>query len=113
MMNMNLLAAVAPPYIYHDWPFWKMFWEVNFTGEEKFRLREFTDVNMKNCGRCNVRRYREIKGSDKYVTLDILLKFDSLNNMKITSSESKDDLGRSGKGLITSLGLKVKSSPNK
>ena len=27
--------------------------------------------------------------------------------MKITSSEPKDYLGRSGKGLITSLGIKV------
>ena len=34
---------------------------------------------MKNCGRHNVRKYREIKGNDKYVTLDISLKFDSLH----------------------------------
>ena len=33
--------------------------------------------------------------------------------MKITSSESKDNLGRSGKGLITSLGIKPKARPNK
>ena len=33
--------------------------------------------------------------------------------MKITSSEPKYYLGRSGKGLITSLGLKAKSSPKK
>ena len=32
---------------------------------------------------------KEIKGSDKYVTLDISSKFDSLDKMKITSSESK------------------------
>ena len=50
-----------------------------------------------------------INSSDKYVTLEISLKFDSLDKMKITSSESKDDLVRSGKGLITSLGLKAKS----
>ena len=48
------------------------------------------------------------KGSDKYVTLDISLKFDSLRKMKITSSESKGKLERSGKGLITSLGFKAK-----
>ena len=52
-------------------------------------------------------------GSDKYVTLDISLQLDSLDKMRITSSESKDNLGRPGKGLITSLGLKVKASPKK
>ena len=41
-------------------------------------------VNMKNCGRQNARKHREIKGSDKYVTLDISLKFDSLDKMIIT-----------------------------
>ena len=63
---------------------------------------------MKNGGRRNVRKHRYIKGSDKYVTLNILLKFDSLDNMRITSSESKLKLGISGKDLITSLGLKDK-----
>ena len=33
--------------------------------------------------------------------------------MKIISSESKDNLGRSGKGLMTYLGLKAKSRPKK
>ena len=68
---------------------------------------------MKNCGRRNVRKHRDIKGSDKYVTLNILLKFDSLDNMRIKSSESKDNLGRSGEVLITSLGIKSKASPKK
>ena len=59
---------------------------------------------MKNCGRFNVRKHKEIKssdkyvtlkkdkeirGSDKYVTLEISSNFDSLDKMKITSSESK------------------------
>ena len=70
-------------------------------------------MNMKNCGRRKVSKHREIKGSDKYVILGISLKFDSLDKMRITSSESKYDLGRSGKRLITSLGLKSKTSPNK
>ena len=52
----------------------------------------FLAVNMKNCGRHNVRKHKEIKGSDKYVTLDISLKFDSLDKIKITSSESKGKL---------------------
>ena len=33
--------------------------------------------------------------------------------MKITSSESKGKLERSGKGLITSLGFKAKARPQK
>ena len=70
-------------------------------------------MNVKNYRHQNVRKKREINGSDKYVTLDISLKFDSLEKMKITSSESKDNLGRSGKGLITSMGIKEKVSPKK
>ena len=41
------------------------------------------------------------------------LKFGSLENMRITSSEPEDHLGISGKGLITSLGIKAKFRPNK
>ena len=63
---------------------------------------------MKNCGRRNVRIHPEIKASDKYVTLDISLKFDSLDKMKITSSESKRKLDISGKGLINSLVFNTK-----
>ena len=33
--------------------------------------------------------------------------------MRITSSKSKDNLGRSGKGLINSLGIKAKIRPKK
>ena len=90
-----------------------MFWGEKFTGEENFTLGEFSAVSMKNCGRRNVNKHREIKGSDNYFTLDILLKIYSLDKMRITSSESKDNLGRSGKGLITSLGLKAKARPHK
>ena len=66
---------------------------------------------MKNRGCYNVRKHKEIKGSDKYVTLDISSKFDSPDEMKITSSESKGKLERSGKGLITSLVFKAKVRP--
>ena len=88
-----------------------MFWEEKFTGEEKFKLGEFSAVNMKNCGRHNVRKHIEIKVSDKYITLYISLKFDSLDKIRITSPESKANLRISGKWLITFLGLKYKSSP--
>ena len=74
MMNMKLLAVVTPPSIYNGLSTRKMFWEEKFTGEENLTLGEYIAVNMKNCGRCNVRKHIEIKGSDKYVTLDISLK---------------------------------------
>ena len=67
-------------------------------------------MNMKNCGRSKVRKHKEIKGSDKIVTLNVSEKFDSLNKMEIKSSESKGKFGRSGKGLVTALALKTKVS---
>ena len=109
MMNMNLLAVVTPPSIYHGCSTRKTFWEEKFTGEEKL----FSAVNMKNCGCCNFRRHREIKVSEKYVTLDISLKFDSLDKIKTTSSESKDKFEILGNGLITSMGFKAKVGPHK
>ena len=63
---------------------------------------------MKNCGRRKVRKHKEIKGSDKIVTLNISEKFGSLYKIKTTSSESKGILGRSGKGLVTALVFKTK-----
>ena len=62
---------------------------------------------MKNCGRCNVKKHRETKNGDKYTTLDISLDFGCLENMKITTSDQKYYLGRSGKELITSLSLRT------
>ena len=70
-------------------------------------------MNMKNCGRRNFRKPREIKGNYKNVTLEISLEFYSLYKMRITSSESKDNVGRSGKGLITSLVINAKVRPKK
>ena len=76
-------------------------------------------MNIKNCGRRKVRKHKEIKGSDKCVTLNIheILniseKFDDLNKMETTSSESKVELERSGKGLVTALALKTKARPKK
>ena len=106
---MNLLAFTTQPSIYHGCYTWKTFWEENFT------IGEFTPVNMKNYGRHNVRKYREIKDGKKYITLEIFLKFVSLDNMRIAYSEPKYYLGRSGKGLITSMDLKtnVRSNKNK
>ena len=55
----------------------------------------------------------EIKDSYKCITLDISLIFFSLEKMVIISSDPKDNLGISVKGLITSLGVKAKTSPKK
>ena len=65
MMNITLLEVVTQPSIYHGCFTWKNFWEEKFTGEEKFTLVGFTSVNMKKCGRYNVSKHRDIKGSDK------------------------------------------------
>ena len=63
---------------------------------------------MKNCGCRKVRKHKEIKGGDTIVTLNISAKFDILNKMETTSSESKGKLERSVKGLVTALAFKTK-----
>ena len=70
-------------------------------------------MKIKHYVSCNVSKRREIKNGENYITLDISLKFASMENMKITSSEPKDYLGILGKVLITSLGLKTIGMPNK
>ena len=88
----------------------KTFWEEKFTGKKYF----FRSVNMKKCGRRKVMKHKESKGSDNIVTLEISTKFDSLNKMETTYSESKEKLERSGKGLVTALDFKTKvRSPQK
>ena len=106
---MKFLAVVTPPPIYHGCSTRKTFWEEKFTGKENLLL----SVNMKNCSRHKVRKHKEIRGSDKIVTLDISAKFDSLNKIETTYLESKEKLERSGKGLITSLGFKTKARSQK
>ena len=101
---MKLLVVVTPPSIYHGCSIWKTFGEEKFTGKKYL----FQSVNMKNCCRRKVRKHKEIKGSDNIFTLNVSAKFDSLNKMKTISSESKEKLRRSGKGLVTSLALKTK-----
>ena len=101
---MKFLVVVTPPSIYHGCSTRKTLWEGKFTGKENL----FLSMNMKNCGRRKVRKYKEIKGSYKIVTLKISAKFDSLNKMETTSSESKEKLKRSGKGLVTALSFKTK-----
>ena len=95
MENMNLLEVSTPIYIYNGCSTYNTLWE-----------EKFTHMNMQMCGLSNVRKHREIKNGEQYVLLDISLKFGNLDDMETTSSEPKYDLEISGKGLITSLGLK-------
>ena len=103
-INMNFLAVVTPPSIYHGCSTRKTFWEEKFTGKKYC----FQSVNMKTFGRRKVSKHKDIKGSDSIVTLNISETFDGLNKMETTSSESKGKLGRSGKGLVTALAFKTK-----
>ena len=64
---MKFLVAVTPPSIYHGCSTRKTFWEEKFTGKKDL----FQSVSMKNCCRRKVRKHKEIKGSDKCVTLNI------------------------------------------
>ena len=88
---MKFLVVVTPSSIYHGCSTWKTFWEEKFTGKKYL----FESMNMKNFGLRKVRKHKEIKGSDKIVTLNVSAKFDSMNKMETTSSESKGKLGRS------------------
>ena len=112
---MKFLVVVTPPSIYHGCSTRKTFWEENFTGKQDL----FESMNMKNCGQRNFRKHKEIKGSDKCVTLNIyeILNIsenvDDLNKMETTSSESKVELERPGKGLVTALDLKTKARSEK
>ena len=100
-MSIKLLGVVRSQSIYHGCSNRKTFWEEHFTPGD------FTPINMKKCGCRNDSKHREISNGEKYITLDISLKFVSLYKMKIISSEPKDYLGRSGKGLIIYLGIKT------
>ena len=109
---MKFLVVVTPPSIYHGCFTRKMFWEGKFTGNKQDL---FDSVNMRNCGQRNVRKHKEIKGSDKcvilnmYDILNISENFDHLEKMETTSSESKVKMVGSGKELVTALALKTKA----
>ena len=79
---MKFLEVVTPQYFYHGCFTRKTLWEGKFTGKENL----FLAVDMKICGPRNGGKHKEIRGSDKYITLDISSKFDSMDKVKITSS---------------------------
>ena len=64
---MKFLLVVTPPYIYHDCSTQKMLWEGKFTGKKDL----LQSVNKKNFGCRKFRKHKEIKGSDKIVTLNV------------------------------------------
>ena len=111
---MKLLVVVTPPSIYHGCSTPKTFWEEKFTGKKQDL---FESVNMRNCGQRNVRKHKDIKDSDERVTLNmneilkISEKFDNLDKMETTSSESKVKIEGSGKWLVTALALKTRARP--
>ena len=88
---MKFLVVVTPLSIYHGFSTQKTLWEEKFTGKEYF----FLSVNIKSCGHRKVSKHKEVKDSDKIVTLDISVKFDSQNKMETAYSESKEKLERS------------------
>ena len=92
---MKILEVVTPLSIYHGCSTRKTFSEGNFT-----------PVNMKICGCCNVSKHSGIKNGGQYIALDIYLKSGNLVKIKITSSEPRYYLGGSGKVFNTSMGLK-------
>ena len=74
-MNMKLLAVITLLSIYHGCSTRKMFWE-----------KKYTLLNMESCDCHNIRKHRNIKDGENYITLDISLDFSSLDKMKIKSS---------------------------
>ena len=102
---MKFLAVVTPPSIYHGCSTGKTFWEEKFTGKENL----FLSVNMKICGRHKVRKHKEIRGTDRIKTFDISAKFDTLNKMETKTSESKEKLEISGKGVDNRSGFQDQS----
>ena len=94
--------VVTPPSIYHGCSTRKTFWVEKFTGKKQDL---FEPVNMRNCGKRNVRKHKKFKKGDesvtdenKYEILEISEKFGILDMMETTSSGSKAKMGGSGSG---------------
>ena len=98
---MKSIAVVTAPSIYHGRSAQKTVWD-----------EKVTPVNMRRCGRHNVRKHRESKNGEQYIALDISLKVDCLKKSEFTSSRSMDYVVISGKGVTTYITLRTKI-PNK
>ena len=66
---------------------------------------------MTSCGRRNARKRREIKNGEEFISLEIVFKIDCLDNREVTSSESRDHLGRSGSGELGAEGRSADARP--
>ena len=75
---MKLVAVVTTLSVYCGCSTWKTFWQ-----------EIFTPVSMKSYRRRNVNKQRKIKYGEKYITLDISLKYGILDKMKIKYSKQK------------------------
>ena len=112
--------VVTPSSMYHGCSTWKTFWVGKFTCKKQDL---FEPVNMRNCSKRNFKKHREIKDRDERITLkayenmyEILKfseKFDNLDKMETTSSESKVNMEVSEKWLVTALALKTKARSTK
>ena len=102
---MKFLVVITSPSLYHGCSTQKKFWEGRFTGKEDL----FLSVNMKNCGRRKVRKHKEIKDSDKYFTLNISEKFDSLNKMAVYQDENNVVLDENSVERKPCINIEIKS----
>ena len=59
------------------------------------------------------RKRREIKNGDQYISSAISLDLDCLENSEFTSSESRDYIGISGKGMTTYMTIRTKITNKK
>ena len=103
---MKVLAVVTPLSIYHVCSTGKTFLEEKFTCEEKL----FSAMNMKNCGRRNVRKHKYIKGNYKYAALDIIWKTGQDENHLFIV---KIKIGKIRKGVDYLSGFQPKVRPHK
>ena len=95
-MSIQFLVDLTPsPDIYHGCCTRKTLWE------EKFTL-----ANITGCGRCSVRKHREINNGYQYISSYIYLELYCLDKSEVVSSESSYYMGVSGKGLTTYMNLR-------
>ena len=112
MMNMKLLSVVTPPSIYYGCSDCKTLWEEEFIVEENVTLGEFTAVNMKIVVVAmlgNKDRSRVVISMSSWTSHWIFQSGQDENQI----FRSKKVLVGSGKGIITSLGIKAKARPKK
>ena len=96
---MNLLVVVTtPPDIYDGCSAQKPLWE------EKFTL-----VNMTSYGGRNVRKHREHKKFEQYISLETSFEIVCMEKREFASSELRDYMGISGKEMNNYLDLRTKT----